>query len=281
MSRKPSVALAQHFAPLKDPRVERTKQHLLLDILVMAICAVICGADTWVEIEAFGQAKRKWLRRFLRLPNGIPSHDTFGRVFARLDPAQFQESFMAWVQAISELTQGQVVAVDGKTLRRSHDRTLGQSAIHMVSAWATANRLVLGQVKVDEKSNEIRAIPELLRVLELEGCIVTLDALGCQKDIAQTIVERGGDYVLAVKDNQPTLHAAISDHFLQLHETDFADCQVRRLTSVDDGHGRQERRSYYVTALPAADLPREPRGGEQFSLWVEARKCTRCCATAP
>jgi hypothetical protein len=180
------VGIAQHFAPLTDPRVERTKQHLLLAIVVIAFCAVICGANSWGEIDAFGRAKHKWLKRLLRLPNGIPSHDTFGRVFARLDSVQFQECFLAWIQAISEVTHGQVIAVDGKT------------AIHMVSAWATANRLVLGQVKVDEKSNpkgracEITAIPELLRVLELAGCSVTIDALGCQKDVALNF----GAYVL-------------------------------------------------------------------------------------
>jgi len=250
MSRQPSVAIAQHFAPLKDPRVERTKQHLLLNILVIAICAVICGADSWVEIEAFGQAKHKWLKRFLRLPHGIPSHDTFGRVFARLDPAQFQECFLAWVQAIGELTPGQVVAVDGKTLRRSHDRTLGQSAIHMVSAWATANRLVLGQVKVDEKSNEITAIPELLRVLELEGCIVTIDALGCQKDIARTIVERGGDYVLAVKENQGQLYHDLKDLFDGYREAHFRDVPHDYHRTVNKGHGRIEIRQCWTLADP-------------------------------
>ena len=248
MSRKPGVAIAEYFAPLKDPRVERTKQHLLRDILVIAICAVICGADSWVEVEAFGNAKRKWLRRFLRLPNGIPSHDTFGRVFARLEPAQFQECFLAWVQAISQLTQGQVVAVDGKTLRRSHDRTLGKSAIHMVSAWATANRLVLGQVKVDEKSNEITAIPELLRVLELEGCIVTIDALGCQKDIAQTIVERGGDYVLAVKENQGQLYQDLKDLFAGYQEAHFRNVPHDYHRTVNKGHGRIEIRQCWALA---------------------------------
>jgi len=248
MSRKPRVAIAEHFAPLKDPRVERTKQHLLLSILVIAICAVICGADSWVEVAAFGQAKRKWLRRFLRLPNGIPSHDTFGRVFARLNPVQFQECFLTWVQAIRELTQGQVVAIDGKTLRRSHERILGKSAIHMVSAWATANRLVLGQVKIDEKSNEITAIPELLRVLEPEGCIVTIDALGCQKDIAQTIVERGGDYVLAVKENQGQLYQDLKDLFAGYQAANFRDVPHDYHRTVNKGHGRIEIRQCWTLA---------------------------------
>jgi hypothetical protein len=153
---------------------------------------VVCGADTWVDVELFGKSKKGWLDKFLELPNGIPSHDTFGRVFAMLDAQRFQSRFIDWVRAVSELTAGQVVAIDGKTLRRSHDRTAGEAAIHMVSAWASANELVLGQTKVDDKSNEITAIPELLRVLEISGCIVTIDAMGCHKEIAKTIVEQGG-----------------------------------------------------------------------------------------
>ena len=202
MNAKPTVAISEHFASLEDPRVERTKLHQLLDIIVIAICAVICGADDWVEVELFGNAKLAWLRTFLELPNGIPSHDTFGRVFARLNAEQFQQCFLAWIQAVSEVTRGQVIALDGKVLRGSCDRVLGKAGIDMVSAWATANHLVLGQVKVDDKSNEITAIPKLLQMLEIAGCIVTIDALGCQTEIAQAIVERDADYVLAVKENQ-------------------------------------------------------------------------------
>jgi hypothetical protein len=207
----PSVThLTQHFSNLTDPRVERTKEHLLLDIVVIAICAILAGADGWVAVEVFGHAKEKWLRTFLELPNGIPSHDTFGRVFAALDPFEFQQSFLSWIEAVSERLKGEIVAVDGKTLRRSHDKGLGQNAIHMVSAWATGQRLVLGQRKIDDKSNEITALPELLRVLALEGCIVTVDALGCQTDIAETIVNQGAEYVLAVKENQGKLHEDLS-----------------------------------------------------------------------
>lgn len=173
----PVATLTEHFSALEDPRCDSGKRHLLLDILVIAICAVICGADSWVELEVFGQAKRKWLATFLELPHGIPSHDIFGRVFRLLDPEQFQRCFLSWIEAVHTLTWGQVVAIDGKQLRRSHDHTLGKSAIHMVSAWATANRLVLGQTKVAEKSNEITAIPELLQVLEVAGCIVTVDGI--------------------------------------------------------------------------------------------------------
>ncbi len=169
----------KHFGDLEDPRMERTRRHELLDILTIAICGMICGADSWVDIELFGKSKQGWLAKFLRLPNGIPSHDTFGRVFSRLDPDKFQSCFMDWVAAISEITRGQVIAIDGKTVRGSHDRANGKDAIHMVSAWASANHLVLGQIKVDDKTNEITAIPELLELLELSGCIVIIDAMGC------------------------------------------------------------------------------------------------------
>ena len=199
MAGNPIASIEHHFADLDDPRIDRTKQHKLLDIVVITICAVICGADDWVAVEIFGKAKHDWLKQFLDLPNGIPSHDTFGRVFGALDPEQFQSCFLNWINAVSEITQGQVIALDGKTLRRSHDKTLGKKAIVMVSAWATANGLVLGQRKVDEKSNEITAIPELLQVLEISGCIITIDAMGCQKEIAADIVEQDADYVLALK----------------------------------------------------------------------------------
>lgn len=196
MKLKPKVTIADYFGEMDDPRVERTKQHKLIDIITIAICAVICGADTWVDIETYGRAKYLWLKEFLELPNGIPSHDTFSRVFARLNPEQFQQCFINWIKSISNITSGQVIAIDGKTLRHSYDKGADKRAIHMVSAWATAQRLVLGQVKVDDKSNEITAIPELLKVLELNGCIVTIDAMGCQKEIVKLIISQGGDYVI-------------------------------------------------------------------------------------
>jgi predicted transposase YbfD/YdcC len=194
--------IEQHFGDLTDPRIDRTKLHKLLDILVIAICAVIAGADNWEDVEEFGKARLAWFQTFLELPNGIPSHDTFTRVFARLDPEQFQAGFLSWMSAASEVIGGQVIAIDGKVLRRSHDKGIGKAAIDMVSAWATANRLVLGQVKVDEKSNEITAIPQLLEVLEVSGCIVTIDAMGCQTEIAAKIIEREAEYVLSLKENQ-------------------------------------------------------------------------------
>ena len=178
-------AMAKHFEGLVDPRVERAKRHELLDIIVITICAVICGANNWVEVEEFGHAKLEWLSRFLRLPNGIPSHDTFGRLFSRLDPEQFGACFMDWIKSIAELTQGQVVTVDGKTLRGCHDRARGRPALHLVSAWASQNHLVLGQTRTSAHSNEITAIPELLSLLDLHGCIITIDAMGCQKGIAR------------------------------------------------------------------------------------------------
>ena len=193
MEKQASRILIDSFGDMPDPRIDRTKRHKLLDILVIAICAVICGADDWVAVALFGEAKQVWLRTFLELPNGIPSHDTFNRVFAQLDPDAFRERFMKWIQAISEIMSGQGIAIDGKKLRGSQERHLGKEAIDMVSAWATENQLVLGQIKVDDKSNEIKAIPELLRLLAISGCLVTIDAIGCQKDIAKTIIDQEAD----------------------------------------------------------------------------------------
>lgn len=205
MSPSTMPSLVTRFLDVKDPRDGPALLHPLVNIIAIAICGVICGADDWTEVEEFGHAKYDWLKRFLDLTHGIPSHDTFGRVFGRLDAQQFEDVFVSWVQTVAEKTQGQVIAIDGKTVRRSHDHNLGKKAIHMVSAWASANRLVLGQVKVDEKSNEITAIPALLQLLDLAGCIVTIDAMGCQKDIAAQVIGQGGDYVFAVKDNHPQL----------------------------------------------------------------------------
>jgi predicted transposase YbfD/YdcC len=243
-------SIGEHFNDLEDPRMERTKHHQLLDIIAIAICGVICGADSWVDLELFGRSKEEWLKRFLSLPNGIPSHDTFGRVIALLDPAKFAQCFTSWVKAVSQLTQGQVIAIDGKALRRSHDRANGKSAIHMVSAWASANHLVLGQLKVDDKSNEITAIPELLEVLELSGCIVTIDAMGCQKDIARQIVEQGADYVLALKENQGQLYREVTDTFKSGLGSAFEGLQHDFYQTVGKGHGRIETRQCWVVSEP-------------------------------
>jgi predicted transposase YbfD/YdcC len=269
----PSAAnLTKHFATLTDPRVDRTKEHLLLDIVVIAICAILAGADGWVAVEAFGQTKEKWLRTFLALPNGIPSHDTFGRVFAALDPFEFQQSFASWIQAVSQKLKGEIVAVDGKTLRRSHDKPLGKQAIHMVSAWATAQHLVLGQRKIDAKSNEITAIPELLQVLALEGCIVTVDALGCQTDIAETIVKQGADYVLAVKQNQGKLYEDLKDLFEGAAEVAFREVPHAHDRQVAKDHGRLEIRDcWIITDQEYLDFVRRHEAWKQLGSLIRLR----------
>jgi predicted transposase YbfD/YdcC len=240
----PNLSIPKYFRTLKDPRRRHRRLHPLADILVIALCAVIAGAQDWQEIATFGQKRRDWLRRFLRLPHGIPSHDTFERVFDRLDPQAFQACFRQWVEAISAALRIKHVAIDGKTLRGSGSAKLGP--LHLVSAWATAQRLTLGQVAVDAKSNEITAVPALLELLELHGAWVTIDALGCQKEIAHTIRQRGGDYVLTVKDNQPQLLEDIQRSFERAFDTDFAGMEHDTYTAEARGHGRHERRCYTV-----------------------------------
>jgi predicted transposase YbfD/YdcC len=248
----PTSGILAHFQALDDPRVSPATRHQLLDIVAIALCAVLCGADTWVEVAAFGRAKEAWLRTFLALPHGIPSHDTFGRVFAALDPAQFEAGFRSWVAAVSELSAGGVVAVDGKTLRRSHDRTQGKAALVLVSAWAEANRLTLGQVAVAPGSNEIPAIPALLQQLVLDGCIVTVDAIGCQTAIAAQIAAQEADYVLALKENQETLHEAVTVLFAAAQADGFAGLRHDTRRTVEKNHGRLEVRQ--VWAVEDADL---------------------------
>jgi predicted transposase YbfD/YdcC len=252
MSLSSPGSVFEHFKVLEDPRVERTKDHALLDIIVIAICAVICGADDWVEIAEWGNEKLSWLRQFLDLANGIPSHDTFGRVFSRLDAEAFQAAFLGWVQAAYTLSAGQVVAIDGKQLRRSHDRTVGKAAIYMVSAWATDNHLTLGQRKVDDKSNEITAIPKLLEVLALSGCIVTIDAMGCQKEIAQAIISQQADYVLALKENQGHLYEDTVDLFKHIEQTPSHRLAADHAQTVEKGHGRIDIRDCWTLTDDAA-----------------------------
>ena len=242
--------LARHFGSLKDPRIDRAKRHELLDIIVITVCAVVCGADNWVEIEEFGKAKQEWFARFLKLPGGIPSHDTFGRVFGLLDPEQFSACFTAWVGQVSKLAQGEVVAIDGKTLRGSHDRAQGRAPLHLVSAWASENRLVLGQTRTAAHSNEITAIPELLSLLELKGCLTTIGAMGCQKEIARQIVDGGSDYLLAVKSNQGELHRNIKDVFACGEREGFDGVAHSFHEQVSKGHGRLERRECRVITDP-------------------------------
>jgi len=254
MDALPPTSISEHFATLTDPRAARGKEHRLVDILTITVCAVICGADDWVAVATFGRVKETWLRTFLALPNGIPSHDTFGRVFRRLDPDELRRCFLDWVRAVigepgEDGAPGglgrQGVAVDGKTLRRSHDRRSGTEPLHLVSAWATTSGLVVGQVATDAKSNEITAIPALLRLLALDDAIVTIDAMGCQTAIASQIVEQRADYVLALKDNQPSLHDRVRLAFADADAavgTTLPLADLAAHTTLEKGHGRIERR---------------------------------------
>jgi predicted transposase YbfD/YdcC len=248
-----------HFGDLKDPRVQRTLYHPLINILFIAVCGVLSGANSFAAIHEFACDRRGWLARFLDLENGIPCEDTFRRVLARLDPAAFEKALLTWMQAVQEVTESRLIAIDGKTLRGSYNRRDGKAAIHMVSAWSTENKLSLGQVVVDEKSNEITAIPELLGVLELSGAIVTIDAMGCQREIAAKIRQRGGDYVLAVKQNQPTLYERVREAIDEGLEKDAE--QIDEHGTDEKGHGRQEVRTYAV--FPA------PEGVDPEGLWQD------------
>jgi predicted transposase YbfD/YdcC len=235
-----------HFAQLKDPRVKRRKLHMLLDVVSIAILAVICGADDWVAVVQFGKSKEEWLRTFLPLPNRIPSHDTFGRVFSLLDPEEFSKGFMNWIASLKNILPSEVIAVDGKTLRGSFDKSMGVNAIHMVSAWACNSGILLGQLKSDAKSNEITAIPKLLELLDLKGSTVTIDAMGCQRDIATQITSQGGDYALALKGNQPNIYEEVQ---MMLGNADISLLSAKSASSsetIDGDHGRIETRNYFV-----------------------------------
>lgn len=246
MKLRNKTTIKDHFSVIQDPRIERTKRHLLIDIITITICAVISGAETWNDIELFGKCQYKWFKKFLRLTNGIPSHDTFNRVFAQLEPEELQNCFLKWVKSISSLTEGDIVAIDGKTLRHSYDKNNGQSAIVMVSAWAKKNGLVLGQRKVDKKSNEITAIPELLKVLSLKGAIVTLDAMGCQKNIVAQIVAKEADYVITLKKNQGGLYQRVDDLFKEALSSPENPARYSYYIPEESGHGRGEIRCYQV-----------------------------------
>lgn len=249
MKKRENAILYAYFEGLTDPRMEGKISHNLIDIVMIAISAVLSGAESWTEIELFGQTKQEWLSTFLELPKGIPSHDTFREVFKRLDPVEFETHFLNWVQAVSEKIKG-LIAIDGKQLRGSHDQSAGKKAIYLVSAWANENKLVLGQRKVDQKSNEITAIPELLDILMLSGCIVTIDAMGCQTAIAQKIIDKEGHYVLSVKKNQKTLLSDIVGVFETAEKVDFAAIIHDYHKSTEKAHGRLETRECWVISDP-------------------------------
>jgi predicted transposase YbfD/YdcC len=242
------ASIVEHFSKLKDPRIERHKKHRLEDIIVLSICAVLSGAEGWEAIREYGETKIEWLRQFIPLANGIPADDTLARVMSRLSAKGLQECFVSWVTAVSEATDGSVIPIDGKTLRGSFDRSRGKRAIHMVNAWSSANGVVLGQLKTEEKSNEITAIPKLLELLEIKGCIVTIDAMGCQKEIAKQIIEQGGDYLLAVKANQGALEEAVVDFFDTAQAADFKGVLVDYHEDIDSGHGRIEVRRCWTSS---------------------------------
>lgn len=237
----PTASIIHHFSNIEDPRINRQKKHQLQDIFFITLCAVICGADNWVAIEEFGKAKENWFTELLGLSHGIPSHDTFGDVFAAINTEQFSECFSKWVADLANLTEGEVIAIDGKCLRRSIDKAAKKAAIYMVSAWAQQNSLVLGQVKVDDKSNEITAIPKLLSRLNIAGSVVTIDAMGCQKKIAKQIIQQGGDYVLSLKGNQSNLHEDVATYYKSSLSPEVA------AVKYDGGHGRVETRMVRVT----------------------------------
>lgn len=252
MKLKPKITLLDHFTNLTDPRIDRTKDHKLIDIVAIAICGMLCGADNWVAMEQYGHAKEEWLKQFLELPNGIPSHDTIARVFARIDPKEFEQCFRDWVETISELIPGEIISIDGKTAKHSGSKSKGKKAIHIVNAWATEQRLVLGQIKVKNKSNEITAIPELIKVLELSGCLVTIDAMGTQTKIAQLIQDNGADYCLALKENQPNLFEEVVNLFDQAEGIDWSGIEHDFHRTINKEHGRTEIRRHWT--MPVTEL---------------------------
>jgi predicted transposase YbfD/YdcC len=246
MKLKPKHSIAEHFNDIEDIRIERGKKHKLIDIITISICAVVCGADGWIDIEMYGIARKKWLNKFLELPNGIPSHDTFARVFSQINPDEFNKSFLNWIKGISKITAGEIIAFDGKQSRNSGDEKNGQGVINTVSAWAASNRLVLGQKKVEGKSNEITALPQLIKILDLAGCIVTIDAMGCQREIVKKIVEKDADYVIAVKKNQLNLYEQIEKLFKQAVKTEGKDLNMSAFSSKEMNRGREEIRNYLM-----------------------------------
>jgi len=243
----PHLSIIEAFGDLPDPRVDRTKRHKLSDILVLTLCGAICGVDNWVEMERFGRSKQKWLQTFLELPNGIPSHDTLGRVFAALDPDAFRQCFIAWVESLALVDVGDVIAIDGKSVRRSLDAASGTAPLHMVNAWASEAGIAMGQLATEDKSNEITAIAALVEMLRVKGCIVTTDAMGCQKSIAKCIVDKEADYTLQLKDNHPTARKEVADYFDSEIGDSLLKTEVTFTETTDGEHGRIEVRRYWLT----------------------------------
>ena len=252
MDDKGPISLEVYFGDMPDPRVTGRCDHKLIDIILVAICAILSGAETWDEVELFGEEREEWLKQFLELPNGIPSHDTFRRVFSLLDARLFQERFMAWVEQTFQVKREQVIAIDGKSLRGSQKRGASQGCLHLVSAWATADGVALGQRKVEAGENEIVAIPDLLADLYLKGSLVTLDAIGCQTEIASQIIDQGADYVLALKANQPKLHQDVVEWFAWAHEREFREVEHTYAQTISKGHGRLEIRQCWALSDPRA-----------------------------
>jgi len=242
----PTALIETHFGKLQDPRALHSIDHSLLDILVITICGTICGADDWEALAEYGKSKQEWLKTFLELPNGTPSADTFSRVFARIKPSELQKCFIGWMEEVYEKTEGELINIDGKTLRGAKEAGSSRSLIHMVSVWSASQHLVLGQKKVSEKSNEITAIPALLELLSLRGCLVSIDAMGCQTEIAKAIVEQGADYVLALKGNQGNLHEDVEQLFTSSRAQDFKNIEHQFHSTVEKGHGRIETRRYWT-----------------------------------
>ncbi|MEG3437849.1 ISAs1 family transposase [Pannus brasiliensis CCIBt3594] len=270
-----ATGFQKHFASVRDLRIERTKAHNLLDIIAIALLAVLSGADGWEEIEAYGEGKCEWLKNFLELPNGIPSHDTFSRVFAKIDPKEFQESFLGWVKTVTEKLGVEVVAkgappaiaIDGKTLKGSYDRESRKKALHLVSAWSSSHRLILGQQKVKNKSNEITAIPELLEMLSIEGAVLTLDAMGCQKEIASLIIQKKADYILCLKANHKGMYERVFDWFQLAKAENFVGRKSDYYQEVENGHHRVEKREVWV--VPVEEIPGLDPKGEWKGLKTE------------
>ncbi len=266
----PAALIETHFGSLRDPRAAGRIEHKLIDILIVSICGTISGANDFAAIAEYGRAKEEWLKTFLELANGIPSVDTFERVLARLKPEELQKCLMGWMQAVHEVTEGELLNVDGKTLRGAKEAGNSRSLIHMVSVWSASQHLVLGQKKVGEKTNEITAMPPLLEMLAIRGCLVSIDAMGCQREIAKTIIEQGGDYVLALKGNQGNLYDNVREVFTSARQQDFKDLEHQFHSTSEEGHGRVETRRHWIMGNTESLIGAEKWAGLQSIGMVES-----------